>query len=295
MTSVPKCVPELRENGTGVGKITAADRRRPLIIPREHGAWGILLVPLLTGASAGFLTGGRFGGLVPFAVVALTLFWLRTPVESWTGIAAIRVRTPSEFQVVRKTVLALAIAAGGGLIWLFWAGRNGALIGIGCAAGIAFLIQSLVRRISRGARTAAQMVGAAGLTSTAPAAYYVVTGRLDTLAWSLWAANLLFAINQIQFVQLRIHAAYATDRRQKVAIGRGFLVGQSLLVALIIAACAAGFFRWYAATAFLPVLVRGFAWFAVEPEPLAIHALGKSELAHACVFGLLIVIAMQLP
>jgi 4-hydroxybenzoate polyprenyltransferase len=50
----------------------------------------------------------------------------------------------------------------------------------------------------------AQMIGAAGLTSTAPAAYYAVTGHLSGTAWSLWACNFLFAINQIQFVQLRI-------------------------------------------------------------------------------------------
>ena len=65
-------------------------------------------------------------------------------------------------------------------------------------------------------------------------------------------------------------------------------------MALIIAACSGGVFRWYTAMAFLPVLVRGFAWFAAEPEPLAIHALGKSELFHACVFGLLVVIGMRL-
>jgi hypothetical protein len=47
--------------------------------------------------------------------------------------------------------------------------------------------------------------------------------------------------------------------------------------------------------AFLPVLVRGFAWFAVEPKPLAIHALGKSELAYAVVFGLLLIIGINLP
>jgi hypothetical protein len=139
------------------------------------------------------------------------------------------------------------------------------------------------------------MVGAAGLTSTAPAAYYVVTARLDAVAWSLWAANLLFAVNQIQFVQLRIHAAHVANRRQKLAVGRGFLFGQLLLMAMIVAACSSGVFRWHAAMAFLPVLARGFAWFAVEPKPLAIHALGKSELAYACVFGLVMVIGMHLP
>jgi len=161
-------------------------------------------------------------------------------------------------------------------------------------AASAFLIQSFVTWMWRSSRQVAQMIGAAGLTSTAAAAYYVVAGRLDTAAWSLWAANLLFAINQIQFVQLRIHAARATSRREKLAIGRGFLAGQALLVVLILAACAAGVFRWFAAMAFVPVLVRGFAWFGAKPEPLAIHSLGKSELAQACVFGLLLVIGMRL-
>ena len=269
-------------------------RNRTLIIPREHGAWGILLVSLLTGASVGLLAGGGDRSLAPFVLVAVALFWLRTPVESWTGSTPIRARTPGEIQSVRSTVVWLAIVAMSGLVWLFWRGQNRTLIWIGGVAGIALLVQSVVRQMWRNARTLAQMVGAAGLTSTAPAAYYVVTGRVDQVAWSLWAANLLFAINQIQFVQLRIHAAKALNRGQKLAAGRGFLAGQALLVMLILAACSARIFRWYAAMAFLPVLIRGFAWFAAKPEPLAIHALGKSELVHACVFGLLLVIAIGL-
>jgi hypothetical protein len=238
-------------------------------------------------------SGGAGGGLVPFLLVALSLFWLRTPVESWVGTVPIRARTLDEFQLVRKTVLALAMVAGGGLIWLFWGGRNRSLIWIGCAAGMAFLVQSTVNGIWS-ARTAAQMIGAVGLTSTAPAAYYVVTAHLGTVAWSLWAANLLFAINQIQFVHLRIVAARAASRREKLAAGRGFLAGQSSQILLILAACITGVFPWYAALAFLPILFRGFAWFAAAPGPLAIHAVGKSELFYACVFGVLLLIGMRL-
>jgi hypothetical protein len=231
---------------------------------------------------------------MPLLLVVLSLFWLRTPVESWSGTTPIRARTREEVRLVRNVAFLLAIIAAVGLVWLFWGGRNRALIWIGCASGIAFLIQAAVKWIRPSARTVAQMVRAVGLTSTAPAAYYVVTRHLGTVAWSLWAANLLFAINQIQFVQLRIHAARAADRHKKLATGRGFLAGQAVLVAAILAACAAGAFPWYAALAFLPILMRGFAWFAARPAPLAIHAVGKSELLYACLFGVLLVIGMRL-
>jgi hypothetical protein len=272
----------------------SASRRRSLIVPREHGAWGILLVPMLTGASVGLWKGGEAGGLAPFSIVTLTLFWLRTPVESWIGTAPIRARTPNELRFVRNTSLALAAVSLSALFWLFWGWQNRALLWIGATAGSAFLVQSVLKRTGRRARAPAQMIGAAGLTATAPAAYYAVTGQLDLIAWSLWAANLLFAINQIQYVHLRIHAAHTTNRSEKLSAGRWFLIGQTILMALLAVACAEQYFRWYAAVAFLPVLFRGFAWFAIEPQPLAIPALGKSELIYAAMFGVFLVVGTQL-
>jgi len=65
-----------------------------------------------------------------------------------------------------------------------------------------------------------------------------------------------------------------------------------MLSALLIAACGLHVFPWYGALAFLPILWRGFAWFMAEPRPLAIQALGKSELVYACFFGVLLVLGM---
>jgi len=97
-------------------------------------------------------------------------------------------------------------------------------------------------------------------------------------------------MNQIHFVQLRIHAAQAKTRTQKLSAGQTFLAAQLVVLVLLIAACALHFFRWYAAVAFAPVLFRGFVWFTARPRPLAIHALGKSELVYACAFGVLLVV-----
>jgi hypothetical protein len=47
-------------------------RRRALIVPREHGAWGLLLIPLFTGLVAGFVSEHRIWPLLLFTVAALS-------------------------------------------------------------------------------------------------------------------------------------------------------------------------------------------------------------------------------
>jgi hypothetical protein len=134
------------------------------------------------------------------------------------------------------------------------------------------------------------MIGAIGLTAVAPAAYAVTTGLLDRTAGTLWAANLLFALNQIQYVHLRIKAAQVKTPEARFTLGRPFFAGQILLTVALAAAAAVDLFPWTAALAFLPVLTRGFAWFITKPTPLVIHRLGKNELMHAVAFCVLLIV-----
>ena len=284
MTEVTAIPTAVGENET----VTAA-RRQSLVVPREHGAWGILLVPLITGAAAGLLAGGSALPLVPLSLAVLSLFWLRTPFESWIGATPLKARSPAELNLVRTACLILGSLSAVSLVWLFHGGRNRDLLWIGLFAALAFAGQAIVRKVWRQGRTAAQIIGAAGLTSVAAAAYYVTAGNWSRTAWSLWILNLLFAADQIEFVQLRIHAARAEKRAEKMSLGRIFLVLQLLLLVLLLAACAQSVLNWYAALAFVPVLWRGFAWFFSPFQPLVVHALGKRELAHAILFGILLI------
>ena len=43
-----------------------------------------------------------------------------------------------------------------------------------------------------------------------------------------------------------------------------------------------------AAGAFVPVLLRGFAWFAKSPQPLVVRRLGWTKLMHAVALGVLL-------
>ena len=263
-------------------------RLKTMVVPREHGAWGMLLIPLLTGIVVAAPVGINPWTVALFLLASLALFWLRTPVEAWTGTSPIKAQSAQEIIIVRNTSIVLSAIALLSVVALCVAGYWSGLLLIGVFAAISFALQVVVKRAGRRGRMPAQLIGAIGLTSTAASAYYVATGRLDRIALALWLANWLFAGNQVHFVQLRIHAGRAITLREKLRLGRGFLVGQSVLLGCILALGYAGILPWLAVLAFAPALLRGTLWLVRAPRPLHVHRLGFSELFQAILFGVLL-------
>jgi len=259
-----------------------------MVIPREHGAWGMLLVPLATGAIVAARTGVNFAGLTLFIVAAMSLFWLRTPVESWLGTSAIKAQSASERKLVARAIVGIGIVAALSVLVLLRSEQVRGLLIVGIVAGLAFAGQAEVKKLGRKGRMPAQVIGAIGLTSTAAGAYYVTAGHLDRIAIALWLANWLFASDQIHFVQVRIRSARAATFRDKLTHGLPFLLAQGALVAAVLFSWRLGLFPAIAAVAFLPVLLRGILWFLREQQPLDVHKLGFSELRQALAFGALL-------
>ena len=272
----------------------SSPRLRALVVPREHGAWGMLLVPLATGAAVGLMRDGQALRLLIFLMAAMAVFWLRTPLESWLGTTPLRAQNAAERRALLGFIVPLSVVAALMFAALFWGGQNRALLPLSTAVVLAFVTQAALKKLSRKLRMAAQVVGAVGLTATAPAAYIVATGRFDSVAGALWLANWLFAGDQIHFVQLRIHAARTQAAGERLRRGRAFLAGQTGLAALLVVAASSGFLPWLALLAFVPVLFRGIAWFLRSAQPLAVRRLGWSELAHSLAFGALLVAAFRL-
>jgi len=239
------------------------------------------------------MRGGQPLPLMIFTAAAMALFWLRTPLESWLGTTPLHAQNTAERRVLLGFILPLSAVAALMFTALFWGGRNRALLPLGAIVVLAFIAQAALKKLSRRLRMAAQVVGAIGLTATAPAAYIVATSRFDSVAAALWLANWLFAGDQIHFVQLRIHTARAQGAREKLRRGRAFLAGQIFLAAVLIVTASVGFLPWFTLLAFAPVIFRGIAWFLRSAQPLAVRRLGWSELAHAVAFGVLLVAAFR--
>ncbi|SRR5579871_325716 len=270
------------------------ERRRALIVPREHGAWGLLLVPMITGAGVAFRECSHIFPLILLSTAALALFWLRTPVESLLGTSAIRVQAAQERFEVSVVIVILAKIALVALIALLWAGRNPYLWLLGAVAALAFLGQALLKKLGRRARIVSEMVGIIGLTAAAPAAYYVITGNFNLTAWMLWLSNILFAGDQIHYVQLRIHTTRLEGFRAKLGPGWRFALGQGLMTAVLTLACMSRLMPVLVSLAFAPLLFRGWFYFIQEPSPLVVRRLGWNELKHATAFCILFIATFTL-
>lgn len=266
-------------------------RIRALVVPREHGAWGLMTVPLFTGVAVGFASAQQVWPLLLFVAAALFLFWLRTPVESLLGSGPMKAVTPRERWAAFTAALGLAVTSAVCLIGLMWGGRNMKLLLLGLIAALAFVAQTVLRMLGRKARMMSQLAGTIGLTATAPAAYYLGTGHLDSSGAALWITNWLFAWNQIHFVQLRIHAARASTLREKFDKGTFFLLGQVLLLVIVVLALLWQYISPLVVLAFAPALVRGTRWFFLGHEPLDVRQLGWSEMKQSMAFGILLTIA----
>ncbi len=262
-----------------------------MLWPREHGAWGMLLVPLLTGAVIGQMHGGALAPVLLFLAASLALFCLRTPVEALLGASAVRAQRGSERQWVLLGAAVYAVIAAVTLLLLFRHGNRGLLL-LGAAAAASFGVQAGLRRLGRSTRTSSQVLGAIGLTSTAAGAYYVTTGHLDARAVALWGANWLFAANQILFVQLRLHSAKVAGAANRFAAGWHALLGLGITIVLLFVAFEAKTLPKRAVLAYHPMILRNLWWFFQKPRPLNAHRLGVRELISAVVFGAIFIIAL---
>jgi hypothetical protein len=269
-------------------------RIRALTFPREHGAWGLLLIPLVTGAVIGIPQGHGAANLVLFITAALSIFWLRTPVESYFGMGLMRIGNAEERAAVLRSIAILSPVVAFSVGALLWNAANLPLLMLGCIGGTAFAVQSALKLFGRKFRMISQAIGSIGLTSTAAGAYFAVTGRLDERAFAIWFACWLFAGDQIHYVQLRLRNSKLEGTGKRFEAARGFLLGQVIMMAVVGASIRLEILPVFTIVAFVPVVMRGFLWVIDKRTGLELTKLGFSELGQSLAFGALLCFAYYL-
>jgi hypothetical protein len=266
-------------NPAPVPAAPASGNRRPPL-PREHGAWFMLLVPLVVG-----LASPHAPSVLPatlLVVAALTLFLAQDAARrSWRG---------QELPGLRAWLVLCAVTGGAAGLTFLALRPSVALVAIGIAGGLAFAVElRLERGGSQRQRGASDLLAAAALALAAPAA--VLAGHAAAVgpAAELWALCVLFFASGVAHVRLLLACA-RLRRAPAMELRRAAWPSLALHLTLVAAAAFALLWRPGARTAltalaFAPVVARGL-WTAARARGHApdLKRVGLLESAYALAF-----------
>lgn len=299
-----------------------------LLLPREHGAWGILLIPFLTTAAIA----RRGDAPVVLCLAAIFLAYLaRHPLELllapqikrfYRGAARGSSQHGAGEPEAQAGVLsnrallgwfslyaALGSLAALPLFLVFH--RKGLLVLAGVAGGF-FLLRVLMLRTRAERSLLGEWLAAPGLALTAPAAWVAATGSLNGTALLFWLLHTLFFSSGIFYVKFRIRVL--AEKRslgslwERVVFAREVIIYHVLMVLFAATVVHIGWASalpvaprgpehwasWVAALPFLPAAGRALAGVIWLDGRLQIKRLGWSEVAHSLIFAALLILSFGL-
>ncbi|MDZ7362487.1 MAG: YwiC-like family protein [candidate division KSB1 bacterium] len=265
----------------------------PPLIPKEHGAWAVLFVPLIVGASIA----GKFTlNVLWLALGTLAVFMSYAPAQTLLRARLVSPPAPERARAAKFWAAAHLIFGALFMLPLFLRGLWW-LLAIGILSAIAFIVNFLLtRRYSK--TVLSDLISVLGLTLSAPAAYYAVTGKLDQTAALLWLMNFLFFGSGIVYVHTKLRAAALKQPQfsfgEKLSLGKLNLIYHLIVLAIVGILAAHNFTPLFAAVAFVPMTIHAIYGTLKLSSTVRFKNLGLILLLHSFIFALLFAISASL-
>lgn len=260
-------------------------RAKRVLVPREHGAWAMWLVPGIVGMA---LAGREWGLSAALLVAALCLFWARYPLWLWAK---------SKWRAFPASALpsTVAIAAAGAAIGLVVAFvyRREALLAFGAAGVVAVGAHMLLTARGWDRGLAAESMGIAGLGLAGPAAYYAGAGHMSSQALLAWFLPALFFGISVFYVKLRVDGYVRLKAGKSPAELRARLLAYLTLAAGALAVLVG--LDVAPATVFLAYLPATIyaCWPSLrEASPPRLRRLGVTWAVQSTVFAALLIVLL---
>jgi hypothetical protein len=250
----------------------------PPPLPREHGAWTMLVIPMVFGLAAG---GGRVAAawLVPAATALV--FLAHHALVPWAQRAREGRASPPGY-AARRLVWGASYLALAGIVFAgaTIAAEPGARAGLVAVAGAAAALAGVyaIAAMFGYARTiVAEGLGLAGVALVAPMILAASRHPLDRRIAGGAVLALAYFLSSVAFVR-----AYDRMRAERGSAIRACLLVHVALAVLLIAVAVLGALPSLWWIAFVPVVARTFWGLAAPPANL--RALGMREVAIALTF-----------
>ncbi len=261
-------------------------------IPKEHGSWAMLIVPLFLGLVIAPTWHWR---AIVLLVAAFGFFLVRYPLA--TLVKTRRRASPEKkaylwrWTIIYGTVTAFSggwLVLVEGLRWLAVIGVVGALL-LGLHLWLVYRRQEM--------SVLGELSGIFGLALGAPMAYYTASGLLDGTAAALWLVNALYFGGTVFYIKLKVRGQprqpAPESLNERLAKGKACLAYQGVVLVIVLGLIIFKQMPVLILVAFLPVTVK--VWRGVkqwqDKKSLSLVRLGVTELVHAVVFAGLVIIA----
>lgn len=274
----------------------AQGRASLIVVPREHGAWAMLVVPYIVGASiAGGITRDVIAGMAGvlmlfFSRASLALLVKHRSVDGSFGPDSISLWLNFGFFAAAGSSVFLYLMIAGA-IWQF---------GLVAAAGVGFFLahEWLVWR-RRERSVAAELVGVTLLTLTAPVAVYLSgCDSCDRLAATLWLLNAMYFGASVFYVKMRLRTS-ARRRRpaslsDRMTAARGSIVYMAVVIFALVVMSATDTIPLGAAAAFAPMFFYQ-AWGVTHGTgSMTLKAEGVAQTVLSLAYALLLIGAYRM-
>ncbi len=263
-----------------------------LIIPKEHGAWAVLLVPMIVVSG---VVGTFSLNLLFLTGSALPMFMSSGPVQM---ILRNRLVGSLESEKMREAKLSAGLYLVASLILAtplllqgFWL-----LAGFGFLAAVSFLLSFF---ISKGTHKTvwSDLLAVFGLTLSAPSSYYVLQGSIDSLSLELWLLNFLFFGSSVFYVHMKITATKFKGSElkapQKLLLGKMNIAYHVVVLAIITTLVALNYTEELAMGAFAPILIHSIYGTIKLSTKVSFKRLGFLLLGQSIVFGILVTLSLR--
>ena len=255
-------------------------------IPREHGAWAVLYAPLIIGAASV----GRFDVEILIFWVAVTAFFLaRHPLSKLARLRAVGPIDADKFHYwMHWFVVYLGVGLAATVPLLFYY-KLWYLIPLGGVSALVLMAHLYLSTKRAERRLLGEFLGVAGLTLTAPGAYYVMQARLDDVGFLLWFWNLLYFTSGIFYVKMRVGCFAGKPDAHRLLWQCAFY--HLVLLCLILTWVWWGWVSELFLFAFLPIVVRAFAGMLIRRRGLNLKRIGYTEVGFTVIFVISLVLA----
>ncbi len=269
------------------------------LIPDDHGAYVMLLFPLVVGAVVGSIADPTpKSPILAFIFLTLALlaaFFAHEPLEIITkpNINARAKRRAALWLAIYGIIL---LVCGSALIltWQLWG-----ILWLALPAVIPPAIELISRRWRKQRSLGVRLAGIGALVLSAPAGYYVATGKLDRLALGLWVINFIYYGSTLFYVRIWFEA----KRLSKITKYGQTLIPAWLLQSTILYHSAGlllflglaswRILPWTPLLAFAPLAAKLGMAIRRPPLYIPIKQVGLFELSQSLAFTFLLIFSMR--